>query len=82
MSAINAFSLMNSKRREFDANDPATWIVRAQNVIKQIEELEHEAHAAGLIVTAHRLNEAKNKAGWELAEFMELQEKPKRQRQT
>lgn len=33
-----------------------------------IERLEHEAHAMGFLRTAHALNEAKNKAGWEIAE--------------
>lgn len=37
------------------------------SLLNQIEAAEQAAHKQGLIATAHMLNRAKNKAGWEVA---------------
>lgn len=42
-------------------------ISKGQNVIRQIQDLEVKARAAGLPITARGLNNALNAAGWELA---------------
>lgn len=42
-----------------------------QEVLAEIEAVERKAHAAGLTITAHTLNNAKNAAGWEMAGELE-----------
>ena len=40
-------------------------------LILDLQALQSRAHRIGMVLTAHALNEAMNKAGWELAEDME-----------
>lgn len=42
-----------------------------QGFVVAIARLEQEAHVMGFLRTAHALNEAKNKAGWEIDERLE-----------
>lgn len=37
------------------------------NLVQDLQELEHRSYGCGLYVTAHALNRAKNAAGWETA---------------
>lgn len=66
-------ALASGKR--FDPNDPQSWIARAQNIIAQIEDVKQQAHHAEMHEAARALNEAKNKAGWELAGYIERAKK-------
>lgn len=43
----------------------------ARELIAEIQALEDKAHRRGFTETAHALNEAKNKAGWEYAGKLE-----------
>lgn len=50
----------------------ATTLTRKQNIeahaiINDLQALEMRAHQAGLTVTGHAINNAKNTAGWEMA---------------
>lgn len=45
-------------------DNPGDW----HGFVREIEDLEHKAHCYGYTQTAHALNAAKNKAGWEHAE--------------
>lgn len=36
-------------------------------VVSKLQEIETEAHSVGLHATAHFINAAKNKCGWEIA---------------
>lgn len=46
---------------------PAERSTRTQILLTKIQECETEAHALGLVITAHTLNNAKNACGWEAA---------------
>lgn len=46
-----------------------------KNFILDIQALESRAHRLGMVETAHALNAAKNKAGWELAGQIETASK-------
>lgn len=41
--------------------------IEAHEIINALQALETRAHAAGLTVMGHAINNAKNAAGWELA---------------
>lgn len=41
--------------------------IEAHEIINELQALETRAHAAGLTVTGHAINNAKNAAGWERA---------------
>lgn len=41
-------------------------------IINELQSLESRAHKAGLHVTGHAINNAKNAAGWELAGNVEV----------
>lgn len=45
--------------------------LRVQQFFVLAQELENEAHALGFHTTAHLLNKAKTKAGWEYADQVE-----------
>lgn len=47
----------------------------AQNFILEIQASQTRAHRLGMIETAHALNAAMNKAGWELAAQIEQHNK-------
>ena len=41
---------------------------KIDSFILDIISLENRAYKLGMIITAHKLNDAKNEAGWELAD--------------
>ena len=41
--------------------------IEAHAIINELQALEMRTHRAGLTVTGHAINNAKNSAGWELA---------------
>lgn len=45
------------------------------DLILALEAAEQTAHRAGMHATAHAINVAKNRAGWERAEHLEMQER-------
>lgn len=52
--------------------------IEAHTIVDELQTLETRAHQAGLTVTGHAINNAKNAAGWELAGNVEMAGKASR----
>jgi len=57
-----------SKPRRLTAQDKvAINRAAADNLLRDIQDIEDRAHRLGMTVTAHAINRAKNALGWEIA---------------